>query len=220
MNRLIPALFAAAALSACMGKTAMASDPEFAATLPIPQKLFESSDGAIFQAANGYAPLTSGARAARIGDVLTIALVEKTSATTKNSAATNRGGSFGLTPPVTGPLALFSPGDVKMGGDQSFSGSGQAQQSNSLNGEISVTIAEVYGNGTMRVRGEKLVNLNRGQEFVRFTGLVRAADITPDNRVPSSRVADARIIYSGEGEIARASKQGWLQKFFSTISPF
>ncbi|MET0248942.1 MAG: flagellar basal body L-ring protein FlgH, partial [Sphingobium sp.] len=86
--------------------------------------------------------------------------------------------------------------------------------------EITVTVAEVYPNGTMRVAGEKLVTLNRGDEFVRITGLVRTADISQDNRVPSTRVADARITYTGKGEVARASTQGWLGRFFSRVNPF
>ena len=65
-----------------------------------------------------------------------------------------------------------------------------------------------------------MINLNRGEEYIQMTGIVRTADISTDNRVLSSRVADAQISYAGSGEIARASKQGWLQKFFSTISPF
>ncbi len=155
-----------------------------------------------------------------VGDVLTVQLVERTSASKSNSSSTSKNSKFGLTPPTTGPLALFNPSDLNIGGDSSFSGSGQAAQTNSLSGEISVTIAEVYPNGTMKVRGEKLLNLNRGEEHIRMTGIVRAADISPDNSILSSRVADAKITYAGTGEIARASKQGWLQKFFSSISPF
>jgi flagellar L-ring protein precursor FlgH len=70
------------------------------------------------------------------------------------------------------------------------------------------------------VRGEKLLTLNRGDENIRISGIVREADIGPDNRVLSTRVADARITYTGKGEIARASRQGWLQRFFSMLSPF
>ena len=55
---------------------------------------------------------------------------------------------------------------------------------------------------------------------MQISGLVRQADVTPENKVLSTRVADARIVYKGKGEIARASKQGWLQRFFSIISPF
>jgi flagellar L-ring protein precursor FlgH len=70
------------------------------------------------------------------------------------------------------------------------------------------------------VKGEKFLKLNRGDERIELTGLVRIADISPDNRVLSTRVANARIAYTGKGEIARGSKQGWLQAFFSKISPF
>ena len=176
------------------------------------------ANGAIFQ--GGYTPLTSGGRAGQVGDILTIQLVERTMASKSNSASTQRGGSFGLTPPSTGPLNLFSPSDIGMGGDQQFQGKGSAAQSNQLNGEISVTVAQIYPNGTMLVRGEKMLTLNRGDEHVQFSGIVRAMDISPDNRILSTRVADAKIRYVGKGEIARASRQGWLSKFFSMISPF
>jgi len=159
-------------------------------------------------------------RAAAVGDIVTIQLVERLSASKSNSASTGRNGSVGVTPPATGPLGLFSATDVNMSGDQSFKGKGEATQSSNLSGEISVTIAAVYPNGTMLVRGEKLLTLNRGDDKVQLSGLIRSADISADNRVLSTRVADARIIYSGKGEIARASKQGWLQGFFSKISPF
>ncbi|RJF93242.1 flagellar basal body L-ring protein FlgH [Sphingomonas cavernae] len=178
------------------------------------------ANGSIFQVSQGYAPLTSGTRAAMVGDVLTIALVERTLASKSATQTADRAGNIGLTPPTTGPLSFFSPSDVNMGGNSTFNGKGQATQSNALQGEISVTVAEVYPNGTMLVRGEKLVRLNRGDEFVQFSGLVRPTDIGADNRVLSTRVADARINYTGKGEVARASRQGWMQRFFSMLSPF
>jgi flagellar L-ring protein FlgH len=206
-------------LSACMGSGAQGPDPAFApvppAAVPMP-----AANGAIFQASTGYAPLTSGQRAAKVGDMLTIQLVERTTATKSNSAQTGRDGSIGITPPVTGPLDFIKPTDLNMGGNQSFKGTGSAAQSNQLSGEITVVIVAVNPNGTMAVRGEKRVTLNRGDEFIRLSGLIRAADISADNRLLSSRVADARITYSGEGELARASKQGWLSKFFTAVSPF
>lgn len=178
-------------------------------------------NGGIFQAVNGYAPLTSGARAAMVGDIITIQLVESTQASKSNAANTGRDGSIGLTPPSTGPLSmLLKSTDIASSGTQSFKGTGAASQSNSLNGEITVTVAKLFPNGTMLVRGQKALTLNRGDEFIQIAGLVRQADITPDNKVLSTRVADARITYSGKGEIARASRQGWLQRFFSMLSPF
>lgn len=189
----------------------------FAATMPTPSAP-PATNGAIFQ--GGYVPLTSGGRAGAVGDIITIQLVERTAATKSNAATTQRNGDIGLTPPSTGPLSLFNPSDVAMGGNQQFKGKGDASQSNALSGEVSVTIAEVYPNGTMLVKGEKLLTLNRGDERVQISGIVRAIDIGPDNRILSTRVANANIRYVGKGEIARASKQGWLQRFFSIISPF
>ena len=193
-------------------------DTVFRATTPT-SVVVVPANGAIFQG-GGYAPLTSGARASQPGDIITIVLVERTSATKSNSATTGRDGGIGLTPPTTGPLSLFKPTDIGAAGTQSFKGKGDAAQSNALSGELSVTVAAVYPNGTMLVSGEKQLTLNRGDERVQFSGLVRSTDISPDNRVFSTRVADARILYVGRGEIARASKQGWLQRFFSKVSPF
>lgn len=194
-------------------------DPEYAptyATEPLPPV----ANGAIYQAANGYSALTNGARAAMVGDVVTINLVERTQATKSNSASTDRSGKVGLTPPTTGPASFFSASDASAGGGSTFAGKGAAAQSNQLSGSISVTVARIFPNGTMLVRGQKLLTLNRGDENVSIEGLIRQADIGLDNSVPSTRVADARITYSGKGEIARASRQGWLNRFFSILSPF
>ncbi len=204
------------------GHASRRTDPALADYGPViaPLAVAPPASGAIFQAANGYAALTSGTRAAMVGDMLTIALVERTQAVKTNSATTDRSGNIGVTPPVTGPLAFFKPTDVGVGGGARFDGKGGAAQSNTLDGEITVTVARVLPNGVLLVRGEKTLTLNRGDEYVRVSGLVRPADIGPENRVLSTRVADARITYSGAGEIARASRQGWLGRFFSRVSPF
>lgn len=62
--------------------------------------------------------------------------------------------------------------------------------------------------------------LSQGQEWVQFSGIVRLADVSPENRIASSRVTDARIEYSGNGSVQRASREGWLSRFFNAISPF
>jgi flagellar L-ring protein FlgH len=208
-------LLVCAAVLLTAGKKPNPYDPVLPPPPPAPV-----ANGAIFQASHGYAPLTSGTRASQVGDLLTIVLVERTQAVKTATATTGRDGEIGLSPPITGPLSFFTPQEFDMGGSSKFNGKGQAGQSNALSGEISVTVAAVYPNGTMFVRGEKLIKLNRGDEFIRIAGLVRQSDVTADNRIPSTRVADADITYSGKGEIARASRQGWLQRFFSIVSPF
>jgi flagellar L-ring protein precursor FlgH len=223
-KRLLAAAVAGAAVAALLAPTGASAarkpkPSEFDASFA-PAPAPRAANGAIFQAEGGYASLVEGGRAARVGDLLTILLVESTSASKQNSAAFDRNGNIGLTPPTSGPLSFFSSSDTSFGGGSSFKGDGKAQQSNKLSGEVTVTVAQVYPNGTMLVKGQKLLTLNRGDEFVQIAGLVRPADISADNRVLSTRVADARITYSGKGEIARASRQGWLGRFFSRISPF
>lgn len=178
------------------------------------------ANGSIFQPQNGYAALYEGSVARKVGDPLTIVLVENTQASKSSSSKLDSGGGFGLTPPSTGPLALFKSTDASVSGTRNFNGKGTADQSNSLSGEVSVTVVAVYANGTMLVQGQKRVTLNRGDEFVQIKGIVRTADIGADNRVLSTRVADARIAYTGKGDVARAGRQGWLGRFFSVISPF
>lgn len=171
-------------------------------------------------AIDSYRPLYTGARASKPGDVLTIILAERTAARSGSSTSTDRGGNIGLTPPTAGPLSLFTPADINSGGTQSFKGTGETAQTNQLSGEITVTVTSVLPNGTLIVEGEKQLRLNRGDEAIRISGRVRPEDISADNRLLSTRLADARIRYTGKGEVARASKQGWLQRFFSRISPF
>lgn len=207
--------------SPVLAKKHKEEDQRFAPTYAVAPPPAAQANGGIFQAAYGYAPLTSGARAAMVGDIITIQLVESTQASKSTAANTSRAGDIGLTPPSTGLFSkLFSSSDVAASGSQGFKGTGAASQSNSLSGEITVTVAQVYPNGTMLVRGEKALTLNRGDEFIQISGLIRQADISPINTVLSTRVADAKITYTGKGEIARASRQGWLQRFFSMISPF
>ncbi|USI73741.1 flagellar basal body L-ring protein FlgH [Sphingomonas morindae] len=192
---------------------------EYAPTMPQPLPA-PPANGAIFQVSLGYAPLTSGARASMVGDLVTIVLTERTAAQKTNTASTDRSGNAGLTPPTSGPLSFFKASDASAGASATFSGKGGATQSNQLTGAVTVTVQQVLPNGNLVVRGEKHLTLNRGDEFVQISGIIRPVDIDSQNQVLSTRVADARITYSGKGEIARASSQGWLGRFFSRVSPF
>lgn len=193
---------------------------EFAATLPSAAPIPPSTTGSIFQVSDGYAALHEGTRARRRGDPVTIVLVERTAASKSAGTNLSSNGNSGINLPPVGPLAVLDPGALRLGGDRGFQGSGTADQANTLTGEISVTVAEVYPNGTMLVQGQKRVTLNRGDEFIQIRGIVRIADIDAYNRVASTRVADARIAYTGKGDVARAARQGWFSRFFQMISPF
>ena len=179
-----------------------------------------ASQGAIFQTSQGYAGLVVGNRARRLGDMVTIRLVESTSTSKSTSGQTDRSGGFGIIPPTAGPLGFLNPNALAASGSGGFTGSGSAAQQSQLNGAVTVTIAALYPNGTAEVVGEKQMVFSQGDEWVQFAGRIRLVDIDTNNTLPSSRVANARIIYSGEGAVQTASRPGWLIRFFNALSPF
>lgn len=191
----------------------------FAPTLPV-EAPTPPANGSIFQASLGYAGLYEGTRARRIGDPLTIRLVEVTNASKSVSSKSDKGGSASITPPTEGLLSFLNPNALKAASTSSFKGQGDAGQTSRLQSTMSVTIAEVRANGTALVKGEKQLLLSQGQEWVRFSGIVRLIDIDLENEVTSTRVADARIEYSGKGALQQSSRQGWLGRFFNLIAPF
>lgn len=190
------------------------------ATLPTAPLPSPSRDGAIFNASTGYAPLHSGFRARSVGDTLTITLIEGVEASKSAGSKTQRSGNLGITPPTAGPLSFLNPEALKASAQSSFNGQGNATQRTSLKGEVSVTIADVRPNGTALVKGQKLLMLSHGREWVQISGIVRLSDIGHDNRLTSAQVADANIAYSGKGSVQNAGREGWLSRFFGKISPF
>lgn len=193
--------------------------PGFEATLPIAEPAPRVADGSIFNAGAGYAALHEGLRARSVGDPVTILLVESTTAAKTVGSKSEKSGGVSITPPEAGPLSV-NPDALKASSDSSFNGQGNAAQTSTLGGTLSVTIAEVRPNGTALVRGEKRMLLSQGHEWIQFSGIVRLRDIDLENRIPSTRVADVHIEYSGKGALHRASRQGWLGQFFNMISPF
>ncbi|TIX51517.1 flagellar basal body L-ring protein FlgH [Alteraurantiacibacter aquimixticola] len=218
--RAILILAAGCSLLASCGMEGGRPNPGFSATLPPPSPVHTPENGAIYQRNVGYAALHEGTRARRVGDLVTIMLVESVGTSKSTSASTARDGSVALTPPTAGPLDFLNPNALNASADSSFNGQGNASQRSTLNGAIAVTIAEVRPNGTALVVGEKQMRLSQGDEWVQFAGILRLADIDADNRVASSRIADAQIIYGGNGAIQQASRPGWLGRFFNMVSPF
>lgn len=187
---------------------------------PLPVQTAAPTAGSIFNVSAGYTGMVEGRRAHAVGDLVTVTLVENMTSAKTAGAKTQKNGQFSFTPPTTGPLSFIKPSALNSSGGSSFNGQGNASQTSTLAGEVAVTIAEVRSNGTALVRGEKRMMLSQGQEWVQFSGIVRLGDIDQENRILSSQVADARVEYTGNGSVGRASREGWLSKFFNAISPF
>lgn len=221
MKRILTIAALPLALAAC-GLEGKGPTTGFQAALPPAPKpaVLQPTNGAIFQASHGYAALHEGNRARSVGDVVTVMLVENVNSSKSASGATNRQGSAGITPPTSGPLGFLNPGALNASAQGSFNGQGNAAQRSQLSGSIAVTIAEIRGNGTALIIGEKQMKLSQGDEWVQFAGILRLADVDADNRVLSTQIADAKMIYTGKGAIQQSSRPGWLSRFFSAISPF
>lgn len=164
--------------------------------------------------------LTSDSRAFRVGDVVTVNLLETTQASKKAGTSFSKDSSASVTAPSVLGKTLPKLG-LDTGAQRSFTGDATSTQQNALTGAITVIVQEVLPNGLLRVAGEKSLTLNQGEEFVRLRGYLRAADIDADNQVSSQRIANARIAYSAQGTLADSQSAGWLTRFFNgPLMPF
>lgn len=185
---------------------------------PIYPPAYERSEGSLYDGQGGLM-LFGDQRARHVGDVLTVVLQERTSATKSASTSTSKGQSLGVqVPNFFGQVQEPANFGADASADRSFEGAGNSSQSNQLTGQLTVQVVEELNGGVLRIAGSKRLRLNQGVEVLQLTGLVRPQDIAPDNTVPSHRIANAEIGYSGRGAVADANAQGWLARFFN--SPF
>jgi flagellar L-ring protein precursor FlgH len=198
-------------------------------------EVFEESYDPPYPTEPVYTPPTSGAifnngsdvrlfedrKANRVGDILTVSLKEQTNASKNSQTSTSKATEATIGNPTVFGRALSKNGtplfDGSLSGDSSFDGAGSSSQSNSLLGDITVTVVQRLPNGNLRIRGEKWVTLNQGREFIRLSGIIRPDDIEPDNSLQSYRIADAQITYSSKGVLAAANRMGPISRFFNSV---
>jgi len=186
---------------------------------PMVADVAPAANGAIYQASQ-YRPLFEDRRARHIGDMLTINIIEKTSAVKAGASSGNKNGSASFTVPGTSALRTAFGGNVALEGQNKFSDSDNQSASNTFTGTIGVTVTEVLPNGNLIVAGEKQVAMNKGIEFIRFSGMVSPDNIGTGNTVSSTQVADARVEYRTNSQIDRAEMTAMVSRFFQSLLPF
>lgn len=197
------------------------NDPYWAPAYPQVPDTSQTNPGAIYNPGSNQL-LFQDKKALRIGDVITIVLTERTNATkTADTDLAKNSDTSLAAPSVFGNV--LSPGhgitdlSVDSGSQaRSFSAETDSSQSNQLQGTITVTVHQVYPNGNLLIKGEKWISLNQGSEFIRVSGIIRPDDISKDNEIISTRIANARISYGGKGPLAEANEEGWLTRFFNS----
>ena len=205
-------------LSACnsTNQKPIPDDPFYAPVYPEAPPTRVEPTGSIYMDAEA-ASLYSDIRAHKVGDIITINLTEATQARKSATSEITKANSNSIDPIFGGGQNITvngNPLDFRYNDSFDTSRESDANQSNSLQGRISANVMKVLSNGHLVVRGEKWISINNGEEFIRVTGIVRSEDILPDNTIDSTRIANARIQYSGTGTFAESQKVGWLNKFF------
>lgn len=217
--RQLSILLVAGVLSAC-ASTPSTITHQSANIAPQQVKAMRDNNGAIFQNAS-YRPLFEDQKARLVGDVLTIVINESTSA---GKAAANSGsktGSVAFSAPTVFGLksTTTAQGSLAASNSDKFEEKGAATNSNTFTGTITVTVVDVLGNGNLLVSGEKQIALNKGAEFVRFSGVINPRTISASNTVNSGQVADARFEYRSTSQVDRAELTSMLARFFFSFLP-
>jgi len=224
LARIAFAGLACALLGGCVIAGDVRPFPAMAPVQPIMPPQAQATAGAIYAAGPGL-QLYGDRRARDVGDLLTITLVESTTATTSATTGISKNSDIEMASPTVLGLPVTYNGQELLKnsakGERSFDGKGQSAQSNKLQGSVTVTVIQRLPNGNLVIQGQKQLRLNQGDELVQIQGIVRAADITTDNTIPSSKVADARIAYGGRGAVAQSNAMGWFGRFFNSgLSPY
>ena len=158
----------------------------------------------------------------KLGDVVTIQIVESVTASTKVSTDTARKSTTSSGVTAFPFLSSSTASKLNLGAstDNTFSGKGDVEAANTFTGTITTTVIDVLPNGHLVVSGEKQIGLNQTVDVMKFSGTVDPRSLQPGSIVASTQVANVRIHSRGRGGADEAQTIGWLSRFFSTLSPF
>jgi flagellar L-ring protein FlgH len=193
------------------------------AAIAVPQQSAQATGG-LFQA-NRYRPPFESRRARLVGDLVTIQIAEKVTASQQSSSTVNRDGSIGTSinalPLLTGgALNTAKKLGIDVGSEADFKGGGGTTSANTFTGSITTTVVDVLPNGHLLVTGEKQIGVNQNVDVLRFTGTVDPYLLAPNSIISSTQVANVRVESRGRGQQNSAQSIGWLSRFFLSFIPF
>lgn len=175
-------------------------------------------------------PLISDRKGRTVGDIVTVAIFEKASASKEASTSTSRDSTMdaGITNLLglekylgtLGNSAISNTSLVSAAAANDFSGSGKTSRAEDLVASLTTQIVQIYPNGNLRIAGNKTVTVNNEMQIVKLSGIVRETDISPSNVIDSKNILNARISYSGQGVISDKQKPGWLVRSLDAVWPF
>ncbi len=171
-------------------------------------------------------------RAFRVGDLVTVNIVETSKAKKKAETKTERSSSLsaginnllGYETKMRAwggfPSAFSNTAMFKGSMTNEFQGTGETTRDESMTASITARVVEVLPNGNLVIRGTRYIRVNNENQYIILSGIIRPVDISPDNTILSSYIADARIEYSGKGSVSDKQRPGWLTRLLDYVWPF
>lgn len=181
-----------------------------------------ANNGAIYQNTS-YRPLFEDHRARQVGDIVTVQITERVSASQTSTSELNKSGSISAgvsaIPGIAGNSFGAGRADLAGNSENKSTGKGANANTNEFSGTITAVVTAVLPNGHLLISGEKQVGVNANVDVLRFHGQVDPRSIRQGNTVPSTNVANVRVEQRGRGAVADAHGIGWLSRFFLNLSP-
>lgn len=166
---------------------------------------------------NSYSSLFSDQKANRLGDAVTIIVVESSQASNNAETSSGRSSDLGFSGSIAAGKATANGAEVGIGSNNDFKGSGSTKTTGLIRTKISATIDSVLSNGNLHIKGSRRITINGEEQVVKISGIVRNSDISSDNSVLSYNISEAEISFEGAGLINDSQKPGWLTRFLHWI---
>lgn len=192
------------------------------------QSTREAPTGSVWNENSGS--LFQDHRARKVGDILTITVVEESKGTKEASTKANKDksldGSFkfgGVSAGSSGassPVGAFSFGPYQGQFKNDFAGKGSTSRTDSMTAYMTATVVDVLPNGNLLIRGSRWTKVNDEMQQTILEGIVRPIDISRNNTIQSQQIAEAKIFLVGKGPVSKHQKPGWLSQFMDAINPF
>jgi flagellar L-ring protein precursor FlgH len=213
-------------LSGCASRSAVVKEESGPA---VRQEAPARLPGAIWTGPNGKTMLFSDKKARYVNDIVTIIVEESSKA--DNSADTNTSRTTSSDAGINALLGLDQSilkrnanmgTSISIGGSSSSSlkGTGKTSRGGAMEATISAKVTEVLDNGNLVIEGRRQLTVNEEDQYIIITGIIRPEDITADNMIESQYIADARIVYTGDGVINDKMRPGWLTRIVDWVWPF
>jgi flagellar L-ring protein precursor FlgH len=188
-------------------------------------------EGSLWSDARGIT-LYPDRRARKVGDVVTVRIVEDPEAKLNANTKTSRSSSIDAQLKFLGYMKALAdknhrlaqnPGEddlIKAGLGMSFDGKGSSDRDGHVKAYVSAMVVKVLPNENLFIQGKREIKVNNETQYIALSGIIRPEDISPSNEISSTYVADAKITYSGIGPLADKQKPGWLGRIVDHVWPF